>query len=188
MNTNLKSEEWRSISGYEGHYEISSLGRVRSLDRYCRSGRLRRARSRRCFPSWNGYLQVQFRVDRVIKLLLVHRLVATNFLGEPPFPGATVNHKDGDKLNNSVENLEWCSQTENLRHARRMGLNRAEGERHYLTKLTAEYVQAIRAWVRTGATRRDIAALYAVDRGVIDSIARGQTFKSVPNCESEGEK
>lgn len=118
--------EWRPVVGEEGLYEVSSAGDVRSLDRAIeivgRWGVARRRLAGRLLRSWpdcNGYRAVYLSRRRAVN---VHRLVALAFLGTPP-PGCTdVNHRDGDKANNAVDNLEWCTRRENMVHARSLGL------------------------------------------------------------------
>lgn len=107
-------EIWKDIDGYEGLYQVSNLGRIKSLyritciDRHIPEKILRPALSR-------GYLGVALHKNMKQKTFTIHRLVAIAFL--PKIENKThVNHKDGNKLNNNVENLEWCSQLENNRH------------------------------------------------------------------------
>lgn len=96
-------EIWRDIEGYEGLYQVSSLGRVKLLD-YRHTGKERIMKVRRN----NGYLIVGLCRDGKQKTFKVHRLVATAFISNPEnLP--QINHKDEDKTNNIVENLEWCS-------------------------------------------------------------------------------
>ena len=100
-------EEWRSIRGYEGLYEVSSYGRVKSLERYDRFNR--KIVSKILKPSYNtsGYYIVRLCNNGFMKSKLVHRLVAQTFIPNPNnLP--IINHKDEDKLNNRVDNLEWC--------------------------------------------------------------------------------
>lgn len=111
--------EWRPIPTFGGRYEISNTGLARrsAPAKSTYVGRVRVPRVNR----W-GYLHfVATRDDKCVDIR-IHRAVAIAFLGDPPFPGAQVNHKDGNKLNNRVENLEWCSRQENVSHSRRVGL------------------------------------------------------------------
>lgn len=116
------SEIWRPVAGYECLYEVSSLGRVRSLDRF-RVGdhgaptRVRgRVLSQRLGNS--GYPTVWLSRDAKARAFSVHRLVAIAFLGVDT-TRPEVNHRDGDKTNNALSNLEWVSRGENVAHAYR---------------------------------------------------------------------
>ena len=110
-------EEWRPIVGYEGLYEVSNLGRVRSLDRYVKCGyeayRLQKGKVLSPTKDTNGYLKVVLNCNGKHKSINVHRLVTEAFLPNPDnLP--EVNHKDEDKTNNRVENLEWCTRKYNV--------------------------------------------------------------------------
>lgn len=108
-------EIWKPVVGYEGLYEVSNLGRVRSVDRYVSFGRwgdngqTRFRKSHLLSPKIDeGYYRVALSKDGVKKLFKVHRLVAQAFIPNPDnLP--VVNHKDEDKSNNIVTNLEWCT-------------------------------------------------------------------------------
>ncbi len=116
--------EWRPVKGFEGLYEVSNLGQVKSLN-YNRTGEtkiLRLSKDR------YGYLQVSLRKNSKVYTKLVHRLVASAFIPNPE--GKTqVNHIDGDKTNNKVDNLEWCTAKENIQHAWNTGLKNEETKR-----------------------------------------------------------
>lgn len=103
-------EIWKPVVGYEGLYEVSNFGRVRSVDHYVHHyrGGLKVVRGRILKPSFSGTGYLQVRLGAKSNNHLVHRLVAEAFIPNPDnLP--QVNHKDEDKTNNCVENLEWCS-------------------------------------------------------------------------------
>ena len=104
-------EHWRSIAGYDGLYEVSDLGRIKSLG----NDKSRKEKTLKPGKNQGGYLHVGLCKDCHTKRLLVHRLVAEAFI--PNTQGLeTVNHKDEDKTNNSVANLEWMSKKDNLNY------------------------------------------------------------------------
>ena len=105
------TEEWRPIEGYEGLYEVSNTGQVRSFDRYVKysNGRIHLHKGKVLSPikDRDGYLQVNLCYSGRINSIKIHRLVAQAFIPNPDnLP--QVNHKDEVKTNNNVDNLEWC--------------------------------------------------------------------------------
>lgn len=122
-------EVWRSVAGYEGRYEVSNLGRVKStafMQRFVSKGGkecFRRTRERILaqHPQNSGYLLVWLWLNNAQSAKTVHRLVAEAFL--PPSDKRTVNHIDGDKTNNAACNLEWATHAEQHRHAVFAGLS-----------------------------------------------------------------
>lgn len=116
-------EEWRDITGYEGYYQISNLGRVKSLDRVVigKDGRKFHYKCQIMKPGihYKGYILVKLCIDSKQKCYKVHRLVAQAFIPNPDnLP--QVNHKDEDKTNNRVENLEWCTNEYNNKYGTRI--------------------------------------------------------------------
>lgn len=107
-------ENWKSISSYEG-YEVSDLGRVRSLN-FKRTGKTKILQP---IDNGKGYLFVSLCKDGKVKMMYVHRLVASAFLPNP-LNLDTVNHKNEDKRNNNVSNLEWMSQADNNNYGTRV--------------------------------------------------------------------
>lgn len=111
-------EEWRNIEGYKG-YQISNKGRVRTHGKVTSNKRYgARKWSDRILKPKIGKdkcSRVELWCDGKHKTFLVHRLEAIAFLGKAP-KGMTVNHKDGNRQNNSIDNLEWCSRADNIRY------------------------------------------------------------------------
>ena len=108
-------EEWRIVEGYEGLYEVSSYGRVRSVDRYDNRNCFRKGKVLSPAKDKNGYLKVILNCNGKCKTINIHRLVAQTFI-QNPNNLTEVNHKDEDKTNNSVDNLEWCDRKYNLNY------------------------------------------------------------------------
>lgn len=113
-------EIWKTINGYENFYEVSNYGRVRSLDRivYFKNKKGSRAYKGKILKQkyHNGYAMVNLNKNKNMEVKYIHRLVAEAFLPNPKnFP--CVNHIDGVKSNNHVENLEWCTYSENNKYA-----------------------------------------------------------------------
>lgn len=145
------NEIWKSLEGivYNGvSYEVSNLGEVRSIDRYVngKNGCKRFLKGKIIKPKTNnkGYYCVNLSSGSKIKTHNIHRLVALAFI--PNIEGKdTVNHKNGDKADNSVSNLEWSTNKENQIHAWNNGLKESlKGEDRHNSKLTEEDV----VWIR----------------------------------------
>jgi hypothetical protein len=114
------SNEWRGIPGYEGAYEVSDAGQIRTVERVAvrKNGRSYsvKAKSRKLVPNRYGYMSLRLCLNGVDAPKEVHVLVALAFLGPRP-EGADVRHLDGDKLNNSAKNLQYGSRSENISDA-----------------------------------------------------------------------
>lgn len=125
------AERWKDIAGYEGVYEVSSLGRVKTVARVDRRGRYIPERIRTGVEV-HGYLYCELWKDNRSKRFAVHRLVASAFIPNPEGK-RQVNHIDGNKKNNIATNLEWCTYSENALHAFKNNLVHAydrSGERN----------------------------------------------------------
>lgn len=123
-------EIWKDIKGHEGRYQISNMGRVKSLEREVNNhtGKvLVKEKILRQRSDFKGYMRIDLKDNNGVKHFFgVHRLVAETFIPNPRGK-PQVNHIDGCKSNNVAENLEWCTNGENQKHAYRMGLNRVTG-------------------------------------------------------------
>ena len=176
-------ETWRAIAGYEGEYEVSDFGRVRSLDRVVDGprGQLRR-NGKVLSPSIaNGYEHLALCKNGLRKYFLVHRLVAASFIGHCPV-GRQINHIDGKKLNNRPSNLEYVTQSENTLHAYRTGLLKSMcGVDSPHAKLTDKDVLEIRAaYAAGGITMKKIAYKYEVGHSQIRRIIQRQKWAHLP--------
>ena len=121
---NNQKEVWKDVSGYEGVYQISNTGRVKSLKRIIigRWDSRQLLNERILKPStFRGYKRVLLLKNKIRTNFIVHRLVAIAFIGNPE-KKSQVNHKNGIKNDNSVSNLEWCTPSENTKHAYDLGL------------------------------------------------------------------
>ena len=113
-----KDEVWRDVKGYEGQYQVSNKGNVRSVDRINHIGRRHSGRTLRSAYSADGYPQVALCKNGKMKTKYIHRLVAEAFIPNPN-NSPQINHIDEVKDNNNVENLEWCTSKYNINHGTR---------------------------------------------------------------------
>lgn len=163
-------EIWKDIADYEGYYQVSNLGNVRSCDRkiYSKNGNpltpytIRKSQIIR--PNTSGlYNQVGLHKDGHMKNCTVHRLVAETFI-ENPRSVRYVNHIDGNKKNNHVDNLEWVTHSENKKHAFKIGLQKPlRGSKSPSSKVVLQYDldgNLIKRWVCMKEAARSIGCLY----------------------------
>lgn len=164
----LKSEDWRDIPGYEGHYQISDLGRIKSLQRWDSLGRIVKERFLNQRKEKNGYIRIYLYDGGGMKTrqrYLVHRLIAQIFIGPCP-KGYQVNHKNSCRYDNRAGNLEYVIHAENIRLGK-------------LAKLSKEDVRKIRKLLNHGITQRAIAKKYSVDASTISGIVIGRTWAGI---------
>lgn len=165
-------EIWKKIIGFENLYEVSSLGNVKSLG----NSKLRKEKILKQGISNCGYKTVCLSKNNKYKTYTVHRLVAMCFIDNPKNK-ATVNHRNGIKNDNRVENLEWCSTSENTKHAYDSGLiNVSKGENHVNSKLTKEQVLEIRT-IGRNLKQREIAEIYGVNQVLISNVLNNISYK-----------
>jgi len=182
-------EIWKAIAGFDGFYEVSSLGVVRSIERKVlrKDGRLTTVKAKllSAAPDFYGYPRVSLRGDGKSHQQKVHRLVADAFLVAPPgIVGTTknafcINHKDGNKLNNCVKNLEWVRTSENYTHAMENGLICNKGSKNGQAKLTERDVIQVRREYANGTTQMDISHKYGVSRANISMVVNRRRFAHV---------
>lgn len=167
-------EIWKPVVGFEGWYEVSSLGRVRRLigGNGTRPGSIKNPT-----PDKDGYLKLGLYARDGRKMAMVHRLVARAFLGECP-PGYEVNHRDGDRANNSTSNIEYATHRANIRHKFRV-LGSGLGEDHGQSKLSEQHIREIRGLLASGITTASIGRMYGVNRKTVSKIRDRLTWSHV---------
>ena len=176
------TERWLPVVGFEGFYEVSDHGRVRSVGRLLpASGRMNArtlaGRILRPRPSCGGYLGVNISVGGRSIDCKIARLVLSAFV-RPPETGEVCNHVDFDRTNNCLSNLEWATQRENLDHSRRAGRMQT-GETHWMAKLSDADVRSIRAMAESGCKQRSLAAVFGVTEQTISRVVLRQLWRSV---------
>lgn len=183
----METEIWKDILGYEGLYQISSEGRVKTLAKKpvgkLNAYQIRRLKKEKILKGATlkgrgNYRQIALSKSDIAKTFLIHRLVAEAFLPNPENK-PQVNHINGIKNDNRLENLEWCTTFENMAHAVRIGLHSMKGERHNLSRLKDEDVLRIRELGKT-KTADEITTLYNVSKSNIAQILCGKTWSHLP--------
>ena len=176
-------EIWCPVVGFEDRYHVSNHGRVKSLN-YERRGyeKILNLTNLNCGPTRRGnlvYKRIALHKNSKRFDILVHRLVMEAFIGPCP-NGYQVNHIDGDGCNNHISNLEYVTQSGNIRHAIDvLCRDFAKGERITLSKLTELDIKEIRALYKSGIVQVDLAKRYKVTQTTISSILLRKTWKHV---------
>lgn len=169
-------EIWKPVVGFEGSYEVSNLGRVRSLDRIVRlrNGRTRFARGRMLKHGYHsfGYPQIMLGGGNPRR---IYKLVAAAFLGQMP-PGMQVCHKDGDVLNGQEDNLYYGTPAENQADRVRHG-TACVGEKHPMHKVSAQDVEEIRRRCANGELQRVVGADYGIRQPTVSVIVSNRRWK-----------
>lgn len=175
-NHDSTEEIWKTIPSLEGHYEASSLGRIRRIKQGSgtHAGKILACGSR---IGQGAYPAFTSSANKVQTKRSVHRAVCEAFHGFPK-DGQECNHIDGNKNNNRPENLEWCSHNENQKHAAKHGLM-PTGTRNGGSRLTAEKVRNIRSMLREGMTTGDISRTLGTNQQAIWAISAGKTWKYI---------
>jgi hypothetical protein len=170
----VHKENWVPIDGYLGRYAVSDQGNVMSMN-YQKSGMPGLLK----FNKARGYNTVELQTGPIKKRFTVHRLVAAAFIGTRP-DGQHLNHKDGVKTNNAINNLEYVTPSENQKHSFRLGLQSNVGELHSRHILTESDVIAIRARHAAGESENGLARAFAVSYSTIYKVVRGLRWGHIP--------
>lgn len=171
-------EQWKPIPGYEGYYEISNTGLVRSCARYVVKGNFAASflagKPKPTVKGKNGYMMAQLSKDGVNKTYSVHRLVLRAFIGDPPHKYEAC-HNNGIRDDNRLENLRWDTRVNNFKDREKHG-NTAKGERNGCAKVDTETVKAILADTRSN---RQIAKQYGLASVTVDRIKSRQSWAHI---------
>lgn len=160
--------EYFKIANLE-NFEISKSGVIRN----CSNLKIKSQ-----YISSTGYYMISVSINNKSKPYRVHRLLAETFIQKKD--GCLfVNHIDGNKLNNSLENLEWCTHLENMQHAFRTGLANNSNEKNGMSKLIAEDVATIKTMLKNGISQYKIADKFNVSRSAILKIKLGKTWSNI---------
>lgn len=173
-------ERWVDVNGYEGYYQVSNLGRVKSLGRNVTHGNVTWFQPERIMSPWAGttslYDCVRLYKNGIKTKFTVHRLVAQHFLSSWN-PRWEVNHLDGDRWNNAASNLEMCTRKENVRHSIIHFLKNDYGEKSSNAKLTNAQAYEIRKRYQTESiSQASLAGIYQVSRQTISAIVRYKKY------------
>ena len=185
------TEEWKDIIGYEGLYQVSNLGRVKSMNRviYYSDGRK--------FNYYSQILKVNINKrnynnnivhlykNGIRKAIPVHRLVATSFIvNNDNLP--EVNHIDGNRNNNKVENLEWSSRKDNMKHAFDNGLINNIGINHGNNIYAESQIIEVKKLLLLKLPHKQIEEITGVKKGTIEQISRNKQWKHITIKIEEG--
>ena len=176
----MNKEIWKDVPGYEGIYQVSSYGRIKSLKRVImrKDGKPYTQVEKILKPGTNhkGYLGCSFRKNFVAKPVIVHRLVALAFIDNPNnLP--QVNHKDGNKKNNRVENLEWITNYDNMQHSIITGIRNVKKITDNLKKVNSRKVNQYDSngtFIKTWNSIKDIQMELKIPNQNICQVCQGK--------------
>ena len=176
----MNAEIWKDVVGYEGIYQCSNIGRIKSLDHKVYHSnykyRIQKGRIISVSKSKKGYLQVSLSKNGKRFHTGVHRIMAISFIDNPENK-PQVNHIDGNKENNLLSNLEWVTNSENQIHAINGGLcSHNRGENHHMSIFSNGQIKVMRLLFKLGVNNRKVAELYNCSDAVVSNIKLNKTY------------
>ena len=172
-------EEWKPCPGYEDTYQVSNMGKVKSVDRVA-GGRpgITKGKILIQTPNRKKYLEARLYNNSKSISKVVHRLVAKAFILNPS-NYQQVNHIDGNKYNNNASNLEWVNNSDNQKHAYKLGLQPSrKGENNSNTKITDKDVTLLKQLYNSGMSIVEVSSSININVSIIRQIIYGRTWKS----------
>ena len=160
-------EIWKTIQDYGGLYQVSNTGKVRDLKNHIKS----------VYKNNKGYVCLSLYYNRKTYHPTVHRLVAKAFIPNPNNYDQ-VNHKDCNKENNSVENLEWCNQRYNYNEGMKT-FQYSKNEEHYFAKLKNSDIPIIYELYKLGFTRVTVAKIFSINPSSLEAIEKGISYREL---------
>lgn len=173
---NFSDEIWKDVNGFEGRFRVSTLGRVMSIN-----GRFNGDKILNPAIGKEGYYTTKLRKSPISRVVRIHTLVAETFIEySHTLENRCVNHKDGNKLNNNVGNLEWTDLKTNCLYSIEMGWVNKKGEKHFNHKLTEDCVIEIRQKYLSGNfSQQQIADEYNIGRRHVSDLVRKICWKHI---------
>lgn len=173
----MENEIWKSIPNYED-YQISNFGRVKSLERFVNnhSGFKKKLKEKYIYPSISktGYYVITLSKNTNKKTYKIHRLIAVCFIKNNNNKPC-INHINGNKLDNSLINLEWCTIKENNIHAEKTGLKNDSGVNNSKSCLSKDDVYFIR---NSGLKLKELSKIYSINQSGVSKIKLRKTYKN----------
>lgn len=169
----MNSEIWKDVGGYEGTYQVSNFGRVKRI-KDCRNAKI--GHILKPHKVQTGYDQICLCKNGIERKLSLDRIVAEAFIGSRP-DGKQINHKDGNRQNNCVDNLEWVTPSENMKHAYRVLGKRSyfSGLKSHSAKLSNQDISRIRELYASGKySQKKIAIMYGASESSINSVVNNK--------------
>ena len=177
-------EIWKDVLGYEGLYQVSNYGRLKCLNKIRVGFSYKNGKTtNRFYPEklmklskFDRYYGAGLRKNGKYKTMLIHRLVAIAFI-ENPLNKPNINHIDFNTKNNTIHNIEWCTQYENIHHTMSNGRNRQmKGEDNGHAKFKNFQIPEIKRMRSSGLTQKQISEYYGVHQVTICKILTGKTY------------